>query len=122
MDYILRGGKKPELLKDRINYQVMGANEWRHAPSLDKVSNDALTLYLADVKTGNRHQLSGEKPPKPGFLDQEVDFADRKTANNRDSYPNLIVGKKPDLSNGFSFISKPFDEPVEISGTFRGEK
>ena len=27
MDYVLRGGKKPELLKDRINYQVMGTNE-----------------------------------------------------------------------------------------------
>jgi predicted acyl esterase len=30
-------------------------------------------------------------------------------------------GKKPDLSNGFSFISEPFDELVEINGTFLGE-
>lgn len=120
MDYVMRGGKKPELLKDRINYEVMGANEWKHAPSLEKMSNEMLTLYLTDKKSGNYYQLSREKPSKPGFLYQEVDFADRKTTNN-DYYPDLIVGKKPDLSNGFSFISEPFDEPVEIDGTFLGE-
>jgi putative CocE/NonD family hydrolase len=120
MDYVMRGGKKPELLKDKINYQVMGANEWRHAPSLEKTSNEMLTLYLTDAKSGDQYRLAKEKPSKPGFLYQEVDFADRKTMNN-DYYPDLVVGKKPDLSNGFSFISEPFDEPVEISGTFLGE-
>ena len=120
MDHVLRGGKKPELLKDRINYQVMGANVWKHAPSVERMSNDMLTLYLTDVKAGDYYRLSREKPSKPGALDQVVDFADRKTSNN-DYYPLPIVGKKPDLSNGFAFISEPFDEPVEVSGTFLGE-
>jgi predicted acyl esterase len=84
------------------------------------MSNETLTLYLTDAKAGDRYQLSKEKPSKSGFLSQEVDFADRKTTNN-DSYPFPIVGKKPDLSNGCSFISEPFDEPVEINGTFSGE-
>ncbi|MGH9871264.1 MAG: CocE/NonD family hydrolase [Pyrinomonadaceae bacterium] len=119
-DYVMRGGKKPALLKDQINYEVMGANEWRHAPSLEKMSNDTLTLYLTDTKAGDYYQLSRQKPSKPGFLEQTVDFADRKTSNN-DYYPDLIVGKKPDLSNGYSFISEPFDEPVSINGTFLGE-
>ncbi|HYP26739.1 MAG TPA: CocE/NonD family hydrolase [Blastocatellia bacterium] len=120
MDYVLRGGKKPELLKDKINYQVMGTNTWRHAPSLERMTNEVLTLYLTDVRAGDYYQLSLERPSKPGFLYQEVDFADRKTVNN-DYYPDPIVGKKLDLSNGFAFISEPFDEPVEISGTFLGE-
>ena len=123
MAYIFRGAKRPEFLKDRINYQVMGTNEWKHAPSLEKMSNEMLTLYLTDKKSanyGNYYELSREKPTKSGFLYQEVDLADRKTTNN-DYYPDLIVGKKPDLSNGFSFISEPFDEPVEIDGTFLGE-
>jgi putative CocE/NonD family hydrolase len=120
MDYVLRGGRRPELLKDRINYQVMGTNTWKHAPSLEKMSNEVLTLYLTDVKAGGYYQLSMVRPSKPGFLNQEVDFADRKTVYN-DYYPDPIVGKKPDLSNGFAFISEPFDEPVEISGTFLGE-
>src|SRR5262249_18373350 len=33
-DYALKGGPKPALLADRVNYELMGANEWRHAPSL----------------------------------------------------------------------------------------
>ena len=120
MDYVMRDGKKPSLLKDRINYQVMGANEWRHAPSLEKMSNEMLTLYLTDKKVGEHHLLAKERPSKPGFLIQEVDFADRKTTNF-DYYPDPIVGKEPDLSNGFSFISEPFDEPVSVNGTFLGE-
>jgi putative CocE/NonD family hydrolase len=120
LDYCMRGGKKPELLKDKINYQVMGTNQWRHAPSLEGMSDETLTLYLTDAKSGSHLLLSTEKPSKPGFLYQEVDLADRKTSNN-DYYPFPIVGKKPDLSNGFSFISEPFDEPVSIDGTFWGE-
>ena len=119
-DYVMRGGKKPALLKDKINYQVMGANEWRHAPTLEKMSNETLTLYLTDTKANDHYQLSRQKPTKAGFLEQTVDFADRKTSNN-DYYPAPIVGKKPDLSNGFTFISEPFDEPVSINGTFWGE-
>ncbi|MCI0607405.1 hypothetical protein L0156_30875 [bacterium] len=64
--------------------------------------------------------MSENKPSKLESLHQEVDFADRKTTNN-DYYPDPIVGKKPDLSNGFAFISEPFDEPISIQGTFSGE-
>jgi len=120
LDYVMRDGKRPALLQDKINYEVMGANEWRHAPSLEKMSNETLTLYLTDAKAGEHYRLAKEKSSKPGYLSQEVDFADRKTTNF-DYYPDPIVGKKPDLSNGFSFISEPFDEPVSINGTFSGE-
>jgi len=53
LDYVMRDGKKPELLKEKINYQVMGANEWKHAPSFEKMSNEMLTLYLTDSKAGD---------------------------------------------------------------------
>jgi predicted acyl esterase len=120
MDYVLRGGTKPALLQDKINYQVMGANEWRHAPSLEKMRNETLTFYLTDIRADGHYRLAKEKPVRPVVLTQEVDFADRKTTNN-DSYPNPIVGKKPNLSNGYAFISEPFTESVEISGAFSGE-
>jgi putative CocE/NonD family hydrolase len=119
-DHVLRRGKKPDLIKDRINYEVMGANEWRHAPSLEKTSNATLTLYLTNTKEGDRYRLSPERPAKPGSLHQEVDFADRKSSNN-DYYPFPIVDKKPDLSNGFCFVSAPFEEPLCVNGTFSGE-
>src|SRR5207247_7051551 len=28
LDFVMRNGKKPELLKDKINYEVMGSNVW----------------------------------------------------------------------------------------------
>lgn len=120
MDYIFRGAGKPEILKDKINYEVMGANEWKHAPSLEKMSNDTLTLFLTDVKTSDKYLLSKSRPLTSNDLEQTVDLADRKTSNN-DSYPYVIIGKKPDLSSGFAFVTEPFEQPVEISGSFSGE-
>lgn len=121
MDHIFHGGARPELLKDQINYQVMGGNVWKHAKSLDQMSNRTLTLYLTNTPEDDKHRLSRKRPPKPGALTQTVDFADRTTSNNGDYYPWPIVGSKPDMSNGQVFISEPFDKPMEVSGTFSGE-
>jgi uncharacterized protein len=38
MDYVMRGGPKPALLKDKINFEVMGANEWHHVSSLAQMA------------------------------------------------------------------------------------
>jgi putative CocE/NonD family hydrolase len=121
-DYILKNGPKPEILKDRINYQVMGADEWRSAPSLDKMSNGFLKLYLTNTsaKSEKFYSLNAEKPIKKEFLTQEVDFADRVNSNN-DYYPDPIIKKEIDTSNGFVFISDPLKEPLLVNGSFLGE-
>jgi uncharacterized protein len=119
LDHILRGGPRPALLKDKINYQVMGANEWRHAPSLDKMRDTMLRFYLGNQKSGNENLLAKKKPTTPGFLMQQVDLADRKSTNN-DYYPGVIVSKEIDRSNGLFFISEPFDKPVSVNGAFSG--
>jgi uncharacterized protein len=119
-DYILKNGTKPAMLKDKINYEVMGANEWRNAPSLDKMSNSFLTLYLTNDKAGNFYAASAKKPGKKNYLSQEVDFADRENSNN-DYYPEPIIRKEVDTSNGFVFISDPITEPVIINGSFLGQ-
>jgi hypothetical protein len=118
-DYVLRGGPKPSLLQDKINYEIMGANRWAHAASIDKMADGELKLYLTEVKSGDRLSLSSKKPARRKSLPQTVDFADRKTQNN-DYYPDVIAGKRPDLSNGYAFISEPFTEPVDICGMFSG--
>jgi putative CocE/NonD family hydrolase len=120
LDFVMRGGNKPELLKDRINYEVMGQNEWKHAPSINEMSNQPLTFYLTDAKVGDRYRLSKVKPSVPRSLPQVVDLADRKTSNNSNYYPFPIVGQTPNFSTGYAFLSDPFEEPVEVSGTFSG--
>ena len=119
-DYVLKNGTKPAMLKDRINYEVMGANEWRSAPSIDKMHNGFLTLYLTDKKSGNFYTASSKKPTKKNYLSQEVDFADRENSNN-DYYPEPLIRKGVDTSNGFLFISDPITEPTIINGSFLGQ-
>lgn len=120
LNYILKDGIKPAILKNKINYQVMGSNSWKHAPSLEKMSNSVITLYLANNKSDRFYKLAEKKPASTGFLRQEVDFADRENSNN-DYYPNPIVHKEIDTTNGLFFISDPITESTEIDGSFSGE-
>lgn len=120
MDYILKNGKKPALLKDKINFEVMGANQWRHAPSLEAMSNDTLKLYLTNSRSGNYYQLSAKKPARQAWLMQTVNFADTQTANNTDYYPYPIIKQQLRDSSGLYFITEPFDKPVAVNGTFAG--
>jgi putative CocE/NonD family hydrolase len=116
-DYIFKSGTKPELLKDKINYQVMGANVWRHAPSIEKMSESVLTLYLDSAKDGAFHRLAKVKPAVRGSLQSVVDFADRTTIS-ANSYPGEIVTADLGLEQGLAFVSEPFDRPVSVNGLF----
>lgn len=116
-DYILKGAAKPAFLKDRINYQLMGSNEWRHAASLQQLSKDSLTLYFS-------HQpktfLSTKKPAGNGFTLQEVDFTDRSNMNSY-FYQNAVVYDSLFPNNGVMFSSAPLEKEMDITGCFSGE-
>jgi putative CocE/NonD family hydrolase len=112
LDYVLKGKPKPTLLKDRINYQVMGTNTWKHAPTLRAINNDTLTLYL-DHKT-----LSAVKPKKQGVEKQTIDFRDRENQHN--FFTPEILFDTLDASNGLVFTSKPLANDVELNGSFTG--
>ncbi len=116
-DYILKGAGKPDLLKDKINYQVMGANAWRHAPSIEKMSESVLTLYLDSERDGAFYRLAKTKPPVRGSLKMVVDYADRTTVS-ANTYPVEIVTGDLGLSQALAFVSEPFDRPVSVNGLF----
>ncbi len=119
LDYVLRDGDRPALLKGRINYEVMGANVWHHAPSLEAMSNETLKLYLTTDPAGENHRRLAEKQPgNPAALKQVVDLADRTISHN-DYYPSSITGKDVQFT-GLSFISEPLEEPVAVNGMFSG--
>lgn len=117
MDYILKGGRKPSLLKDKINFEVMGANIWKHVPSMDQMEIGKIRLYLD--KQGDEYGLSAVKPSREGFIHQEVDLSDRNSSNN-DYYPDPIIKEELDKTNGLFFLSKPFEEAVTVSGNLEG--
>jgi putative CocE/NonD family hydrolase len=118
LGYILKGGKKPALIKDKINFEVMGANHWKHVPSLNKMEDHQIRFYL-DSLSGKKI-LSDQKPAKESFMVQRVDLSDRATFYN-DYYPEPIIKKEVDTTNGLFFITKPFNQAVSVSGALQGE-
>jgi uncharacterized protein len=116
-DYVFKGAGKPDLLKDRINYQVMGANVWRHARSIEKMSNSVLTLYLDSERDGAFYRLAKSKPAVRDSLTRTVDYRDRTTVS-ANTYPVEIVTGDLGLGQGLAFISEPFDRPVSVNGLF----
>jgi len=50
-DWTMKGGAKPEFLKKRVAYYVVGAEEWKYADSLEAISNAKLMLYLGSNGT-----------------------------------------------------------------------
>ncbi|MBE9461977.1 CocE/NonD family hydrolase [Dyadobacter subterraneus] len=119
LDYVLKGGKKPELLKDKINFEVMSANIWKHTPSLEKMEPQKVRFYL-DSTVATAPVLTQKRPLKPGFIFQKVDLGERKSSNN-DYYPDPIIKKEIDRSNGIFFMSRPFEKAVSVSGALQGE-
>ncbi len=114
-DHVFHGAPLPDLLRDRINFEVMGANRWRHAASLAEMSSQRLKLYLSGQRDGAGFRFSrSASPPGAQGPELEVNFADRSDA---DYHP---PDDRPDTRNALVFATEPFPQGVEVDGLFRG--
>jgi putative CocE/NonD family hydrolase len=118
-DHVFRGAPKPAILKDRVNYEVMGANEWKHAPSLAAMAERTLRLHLSAARSGDDFRLSARKPAGGASIPLRVDLADRKDIE-RIVPGGGIVDKEIDRVGSLVFTSDPFPRPIEVSGLFSG--
>lgn len=118
-NFVLRGGAKPALLLDRVNYQVMGANAWRHVSSLAAMSDGSLRFYLDPAQSGDFHRLTRSKSADAAYLRQTVDLADRRDADWK--APSDIEGKSLAVRDGAAFVSEPLPQALELSGAFGGQ-
>ncbi|HYC62937.1 MAG TPA: CocE/NonD family hydrolase [Thermoanaerobaculia bacterium] len=98
-DYVLRKGPKPALLTDKVNYFVVGANQWKHAPSLAAMGERKMKLPLHGELTVNLGDRSDVDRAVPG---------------------GGVVDKEINLANGLKFVSEPLSAPAEMSGLFSG--
>ncbi len=119
-DYILKGKEKPKILKDKVNFEVMGKNKWMHKPSVSAMSNESCTFYLGNHKS-NGHYTLLSKNPKKEYIKLEVNLADRTQLNNSDYYPWPIIKDSINFNDGLVFISEPFQKEKIINGPFTGE-
>jgi putative CocE/NonD family hydrolase len=118
-DQVLKGAPAPPLLSSRINYEVMGANEWRHAASIEAMAAGAERFYLETTVSGDHPRLARHKPVKVSFIMQTVHFADRKDAGWMP--PTDLITRRLVTHNDTTFVSEPLTKPVEFSGLFSAQ-
>ena len=144
-DHVFKGAPEPALLQGRVNYEVMGANEWRHAASLEAMGNGTLKFYLDATAVNASHRLAqhiatskakgvaakggaaaagkskskGKQPVEPTFVTQEVNLADRGDANSW--APQLdIASHNVEVRNATAYVSDPLPKPLELEGAWSG--
>ena len=112
-DHVFHGAPLPDILSGKINFEVMGANRWRHVATLADMATTPLRLYL-----GSRHDTNGmvfdTAPPATVPPDLRVDFADRSDANYEPP------ADAPDTRNALVYSTAPLAHTLEVDGLFTG--
>jgi uncharacterized protein len=117
--HVLGEAERPAILSANVNYELAGANEWRHEPSLQTLEEKSLRFYLKASPEGAPHELARAKSTAPMSLTQTLDLRDRADAEWRPTQ-ELVLGQI-EPREGTLFVTEPFDEPVELAGLLRGE-
>jgi putative CocE/NonD family hydrolase len=117
-DHVMKSAPAPPQLSERVNYEVMGANEWQHAPSLEAMAGASLKFYLDAASSGERHRLARRKNPKLAAVRQTVSFTDRTDAGWMP--PTDLISKSLVTHNAVIFVSEPLAKPLQISGLMSG--
>jgi uncharacterized protein len=115
-DHVFKGAVLPAALKDRVNYEVMGANEWRHAASLDGMAKTPLRFYLDGSGSGDTHRLTQRKSAHPTAMRQTVSFTDR--SDDAWTAPADFTSRNLATHNSMMFVSEPMTKPTEFTGLF----
>jgi putative CocE/NonD family hydrolase len=124
-DWTMKGGTRPEFLKKRVAYYVVGAEQWKYADNLEAISNAKKNLYL-NSSNGDANDafhsgdLSEEKPGTAKPDRYTYDPMDVRPAElEKDDIKNNITDERYALNlfgNGVVYHSQPFTEDTEISG------
>ena len=127
-DWTMKGGEKPEFLKDRVAYYVMGADEWKYAPDLNHIATEHLRLYLSSVDgAANDVYHSGVLKTTPTYEslpDHYIyDPLDLSIADvEKDEIKNFLTDQRYELNlfgQGLVYHSPPFLVDLEITGHIR---
>ena len=118
-DHVFKGATLPPLLQERVNFEVMGANQWRHVDSLDAMAGASRRYYLDASGPGERHALTPARSAAEGFSEQSIRFADRGDAGW--TAPAAIVGRTLPVRYGQAFLGEPLQQAMELDGLLSGQ-
>ncbi len=117
-DHVLKGAALPALLKDKVNYQTMGSNEWQHAASIEAMGPQPLRLYLDPGAADTAHRLSRKKRAAESSVDLLAKLADRREVGVVPSTD--LAGKGLATHDSVVFTSDALTVPTEFSGLLTG--
>ena len=124
-DWAMKGGAKPEFLKKRVAYYVVGAGaeEWKYADSLESISNATKTFYLSSNGTAGDVFHSGALAEGKGGAAADSWTYDpldtRPGAAEPEDDPAPLMSQRGAMNlfgEGVLYHSEPFAEATEITG------
>jgi len=123
-NWAMKGGPKPEFLKKRVAYYVVGAEEWKYADSLESIANGKKTMYLRSAGEANdvfhSGSLSDTQTAGAASDSWKYDPLDtRPAASELDDEPAAYTTQRGMIDlygNGAIYHTEAFAEPTEISG------
>ncbi len=123
-DWTMKSGKKPDFLKKRVAYYVMGAEQWKYADKLESIVNGTLTFYLSSSGSASDVFHSGSMlatkagsatPDSWTYDPLDNRRGDAEPAENP-SYLTSQAGVINLYGEGVIYHSDPFLEATEVSG------
>jgi len=116
-DHILRNGPMPDMLKDRVNFEVIGENRWESAASFDEMANDSKKLYLSPTYSGDGFQLWDHQPDKKQSISLVTDLTDRSNF----SQAELTIVDTSIFTHGqLMYYTPPLKEDLVMAGSLKG--
>jgi uncharacterized protein len=126
--WTISGKQRPDFLRRRVAYYVMGADEWRYADTLTDVTAHFQAFFLHSMQhsinalpTGGLRQSSGEGDPDVYRYDPRETSGPEVAAEAKVTVGSLIDQTVLSALVGRALIyeSEPLDQNTEISGCFR---
>ncbi|MEE8608413.1 MAG: CocE/NonD family hydrolase [Nitrospiraceae bacterium] len=125
-DWTLKDGPKPEFLRKRVAYYVVGpeAEEWKYADSLEAIASETWTLYLhSDGRANDTFHAGFLREQKPRQSPPDNYVYDPLDVRPAELEPELERGLVTDqrwalnfFGGGLVYHSEPFSEATEITG------
>jgi len=119
-NHVLYGKAKPELVKDRVNYQLMGSNTWQHTSSYQALNDQSKTYYLStNANENGQYSLLNKQEPILNSVAQTVDMTDREVEHNALQWQ--VIQEKLNEPNGLIFSTEPMEQAQQLAGAITGQ-
>jgi len=124
-DWVMKNGKRPVFLQDRIAYFVTASKEWHYASSFNQLGTEKLHFHLSSNGThSNEVTHSGDLQEMVPAISSPDSFTfdprdTRIAVVEQTPFDNWLTDQRYDLNlfgNGLVYHTAPFEKDVTLGG------